>query len=79
MFNFKKLIMPTGDQKEVDAVQTWRVEWTSRYGEYSHNTKEEVEIFTDKAVAEEFGEQLRAAFKFLRHTSNTKVIVKENK
>jgi hypothetical protein len=79
MFNFKKLIMPTGGKKEVDAVKTWTVRWTSRYGEYSGHTQEEVEVFTDEDTAKEYAEQLTAAFKFLRYTSGTTVIVKENK
>lgn len=70
--------MPTGDNKEVEAVKTWIVEWTSRYGQFSGDTKQEYEVFTDEKVANEFADQLRAAFKFLRHTSGTNVKVKPN-
>ena len=55
--------------------ETWYVRWYSRYGEYSGDVKPEIAVFPDKESAKEFEAELKAAYKLLRHTSGTRVIV----
>lgn len=82
MFDFKKLLMlRSTENKEVDVIKTWRVTWKSRkddgYGQYGA-VREEIEIFTSDTLANEFAEQLRAAFKFVRQRVQTEVYVTPN-
>ena len=76
---FKKLFAPTGQQKELDAIETYSVRWVSRYGKFHGDTREEAEFFTSKDNAIHFAEQLREAFKLIRHTSRTYVVVEKTK
>ena len=77
--NFKKLFAPSGDKKELTALENWSVRWTSRYGEFSGHTQAECEFFLSEEEANHFAEQLREAFKLIRHTSLNKVEVKKTK
>jgi hypothetical protein len=72
----KKLEVPQSNEvKTVDAVQLWSVRWESRYGEYSGSTRKEMEAFTSEQEAQAFKLALENAFKLLRHTSGTTVIL----
>ena len=64
-----------GDTKQVQAVQLWEVRWTSRYDKWVTDTRPEVEAFTTAEEAEKFAASLRMAFRLVRHTSETEVIV----
>jgi len=80
LWTYKKTTVPkTNETKEVDAVQLWIVKWLSRYDQYSSSTKTEFEAFTDENKANEFAQSLRNAFKLIRHTSDTNVIVYKQK
>lgn len=61
--------------EEAEAVQLWVVKWVSRYGKFSTDTKDEFEAFTSKELAESFASDLREAFKFIKHTSQTEAVV----
>ena len=61
--------------KEVDAVQLWFVRWTSRYGEFSHCIRPEVEAFASAEDAKDFAKALSNAFKLIKHSSHTEVKV----
>jgi len=74
----KKLFVPSGQQQELTAYESWSVRWRSRYGEYSGDTQPEMEIFTTKKDAEKFATQLRNAFNLIKHTNGTKVTVSKN-
>lgn len=72
----KKLTVPQSNEvKTVDAVQLWSVRWMSRYGEFSGCTNKEMEAFTSEQEAQDFKLALENAFKLLRHTSGTTVIL----
>lgn len=75
---FKKLFVPKGEKQELTAYETWSVRWYSRYGGFSGDTKPEMELFTNKEDADKFAEELRAAYKLIRHTSGTQVKVSKN-
>lgn len=76
---FKKLGIPTGEQKELVAYNSWVVRWTSRYGEYRSDENQEAEIFPSEDDANEFANQLKEAFKLLRYKNEvTYVSVKAN-
>ncbi len=78
-FLFKKLTVPFNNStKEVETIQMWRVTWYSRYGEFSHLTRKQVEIFTNKEDAENFKESLVNAFKLIRHTCGNSLSLKKN-
>jgi hypothetical protein len=79
---FKKQTVPvSNDTKEIDVVQLWEVRWRSRYGEYSSNTKPQVECFISEEDARDFAKALENAFKLIRHThpAETKVTVTKGK
>lgn len=75
---FKTLLIPTGLKEELVAYESWIVRWQSRYDEYSSSIRPEAEVFTNKEDADKFAEQLREAFKLVRHTHGTRVTVKQN-
>jgi hypothetical protein len=75
-FRFKKLTVPeTNNTKEVDAIDLFYVEWTSRHGEMSFDIQPEVEAFTTREAADGFADSLRKAFALVRHTCNHHVKV----
>jgi hypothetical protein len=75
---FKWLSIPNGEKEDVKAYKTWVVRWDSRHGQYSGNTRPEVEVFTTKEDAEKFARELREAYKLVRHTSGITVSVENN-
>lgn len=75
---FKKLFAPSGEKKELTAIENWSVRWYSRHGSYSGDTRKECEFFTSKEDAEHFAEQLRDAYKLIKHTSDTSVSVERS-
>lgn len=70
---FKKLFVPNGEQEELTAYETWSVRWVSRHGEFHDDVQNEIELFTTKEDAEKFANELKKAFKLIKHTSKTKV------
>jgi hypothetical protein len=78
-FNTKPLTVPLENAtKIVDTVQTWTVQWESRYGQFGHDTRKEFEIFTNEEDAKDFVTALKNAFKLIRHTSGNEVNLKKN-
>ncbi len=55
----------------------WEVRWTSRHGKYHGDVREELECFVSQELADGFAESLRAAFRLIRHSSETKVTVEK--
>lgn len=81
MFNIftKKITVPeTNGTKEIETLQTWTVEWTSRYNQWQSGTKQEFEVFTSEKEALDFKLALQNAFKLIRHTSRTDVKITKN-
>ena len=78
LFWKKKELPVTNDTKEVDVVQLWHVRWRSRHGQFSSDTREELEGFPSLELANEFADSLKAAFKLLKHTSDTAITVEKN-
>jgi hypothetical protein len=76
---FKWTTIRNGETVDVKAHRTWTVRWTSRHGQYSSDTRPEVEVFTTLEDAERFATELAAAFKMVRHTWGTYITVTENK
>lgn len=72
---FKKIIVPVEDTVDLEVYDAYVVEWTSRHGKYSDDTKQSFKIFTTKADAETFAKALTSAFKLLQHTSGREVKV----
>ena len=79
MFLFKKKVETVKDSEiiEVDAVKTWKVRWQSRHGEYKSDTLPEVEVFLSEYEALQFAQDLKSAFKIIRHTSGDEIKVSE--
>jgi hypothetical protein len=64
----KKLLkIPLPEAVIVEAIETYEVHWESRHGEYSIDTRPEIEVLTSKEDAELFSAALTNAFKLLRH------------
>lgn len=60
-------------------VDTWVVEWTRRYGQFSGDTKQCYQSFTNKEEAENFADSIRRAHKLIGNTSGTHVSVSKQK
>jgi len=74
MFNWTKKKVPKSiETKNVTTAKLWTVEWTSRYGEFSSETKQEFEAFPIEKDAMDFHLALIEAYKLVRHTSGTKI------
>lgn len=58
-------------------VDTWIVKWTRRYGQYSSDTEQCYQAFTNEKEAEEFADSIRRAHKLIGNTSGTYVSVKK--
>ena len=79
-FLAKWLTLPESNNvKEIKTIQTWRVTWYSRYGRYSTDTRQEVEIFTSEEEAMFFKNSLIQAYSLIRHTSGNSVKLERNK
>ena len=76
---FKEILISCKEKEKVIAYESWIVRWTSRYGCYSCETKPECEIFPLEEDADRFANQLREAFKLIRHTHGNDVIIERNK
>lgn len=74
---FRKLInAPSGDTVILQGLETWLVRWDSRYGSFHAHLTPEVQAFLSEEDAKHFAEQLRSAFKLLKHTGEgTRVIM----
>lgn len=73
--NLKKIFFRDKQETSVDAYDCWEVRWTSRHGSYSSDTKPEVRVFPVESDAQEFKKALDDAYKLIKHTSGTKVII----
>ena len=74
----KKLITPTGETKEVDALESWTVSWRARTGDFHGEWKTINEVFIDEATAKDYAKQLETSAKFLRDTWYRDITVKKN-
>ncbi len=74
-------IFKKGTRQLNSGIDTWVVEWTKRYGEYSGNTKKCFQAFTDKNEALAFADSIRRAHKLIGNScwSETQVNVKHQK
>jgi len=54
----------------------WVVEWFSRFGDYSNDTKLQYKTFLNGTEAELFKEQLEIAHKMLRNTNDICIKIK---
>lgn len=76
---FKKIFAPTEAKQEFTVLRSWTVSWESRYGQFSGDTQKEFEVFISEEEANQFANQLKDAYKLLKHTHGTKVSITENK
>lgn len=76
---FKKIFMPTGALKTVDALRSWTVKWSSyRHGFGSFASLEyQAEVFVNEEDAKNFKNELTKAFKFTK-SSITNITITEN-
>ena len=73
---FKWLKVPESNAtKEVKVAQLWEVRWHSRHGQYSSDTRPELETFLSEAEANDFATSLENAFRLIRHSSGTSIDV----
>lgn len=77
MFSKKKIIIPTGDEKSIKAIESWKVTWNS-YSEHSYQSNEQCEFLTSEKEANELATELRKAFKLIKQQMNIEVKVKKN-
>ena len=77
---FKFLTVPwTNKTQKVQAVQLWEVRWKSRHGEFSSDTRPEMESFSSEEEAQYFKASLENAFRILRYTSGARVTLEKGK
>lgn len=68
-------IFKKGYKQLSSGIDTWTVEWTRRYGEYSGDTEQCYQAFTNEEEANEFADSIRRAHKLIGNTSGTNVYV----
>jgi len=54
MFNFLKVLIPNGNTKELQGVETFIVSWTKRVGEYNGDTRQCYQAFVNHEEAINF-------------------------
>ncbi len=69
-------IFKSGVRPLASGVDTWVVEWTARYGDFSGQTEQKYQAFTDKQEANDFADSIRRAHKLIGNTCGTTVTVK---
>lgn len=72
-------IFKRGSEQLACGVDTWIVEWTSRFGHYSTDTKQRYQAFTDEKEANDFADSIRRAHELIGNTCDTGVYVYKNK
>lgn len=70
-------IFKTGSRKLYTDIDTYIVNWWSRYGMFSDSEEQNYQAFTSKEEAEAFAHELRRAFKLIGTTYHSKVTVKK--
>lgn len=70
-------IFKKGTKQLTSSVDTWIVEWTRRYGQFSTDTEKCYQAFTNKEEAEEFADSIRRAHKLIGNTYGTYVSVRK--
>lgn len=68
-------IFKKGTETLYSGVETWIVEWTKRTGQYSSDTQQCFQAFTDKQEAKDFADSIRRAHELIGNTSGTGVYV----
>lgn len=76
--SLKKLLIPSGATKEIDAAKTWTVRWRSQSHRLDFDGTEYAEVFVTNPEAEDFAKSLRDAKALLREGSLKDVTVKAN-
>ena len=72
-------IFKKGTKELTSSVDTWIVEWTRRYGQFSNQTEQCYQAFTSKDEAEDFADSIRRAHRLIGNTSGTYVSVTKQK
>ena len=68
-------IFKKGHKQLNSGIDTWIVEWTRRYGQFSGDTEQCYKAFLSKEEADEFADSIRRAHKLIGNTSDTHVSV----
>lgn len=72
-------IFKKGTKTLYSGVETWIVEWTKRVGQYSTDTRQCYQAFTNKHEAEDFADSIRRAHALIGNTSGNYVQVYKQK
>jgi hypothetical protein len=74
----KKLLRIPAGEATVEAIETYEVRWTSRYGQYSTDVRPEMEIFPSKEGAQAFARAVENAFRIIKYTGlGTDVVMRK--
>lgn len=72
----KQIDVPASNEmKTIEVAQLWTVRWNSRHGEYSPDTRPEVESFINEGDAESFKQSLINANKILKNTNESSRLI----
>lgn len=72
-------IFKKGTRELNSGVDTWVVEWTRRYGQFSGDTEQCFQGFTNEEEAKDFAYSIKRANKLIGNTSGVGVYVKKQK
>ena len=75
--NIFKFFIPKSDAREFEAIETYIVEWYSRYGKFSDNVQKNHQAFTSEDDAKAFKARLDDANKLIGNTSQTTVKIRK--
>lgn len=63
--------------REVEGAEVYLVSWSSRYGEYSNDTKRVAKAFFNYDDAKQFAKSLEDAHKLLQNTTNINIHIEK--
>jgi len=77
MFKRKIVTIPTGEKEELEAVESWVVSWSSKYGSFDLDWKPRFEVFIYESEAKKFKDSSEDVFKLLKHSGNRAIVTME--
>ena len=70
-------IFKKGTKQLHSGIDTYIVEWTRRYGQFSDQTEKCYQAFADEEEANEFADSIRRAHKLIGNTYGTEVRIRK--
>jgi hypothetical protein len=77
MLKILKMLIPSGETKEIEGIETWIVSWTKRIGEFNGDMRQCFQAFTTEDDAKALKKSLDHAHKLIGNTSGARVTIEK--